>query len=784
MNRFFLMMFAVLCFTACDKLSSTLGDTSDYDFLKEVLGDKPEQMKVEEVTFSPDYKTLTMSANVIHDFGPYELSNPKSVRAEVVETIDGIRQAKHSTPRLIKIENVEAERIHEADIRMLVLVDLTLPQSDIDRIGSYIKEIQTSFNRGNLFVAFMDGPDVSNTMRVSDYVLEKHFNKSQNKYVCLYQSILQKKEEMLQGGEFWQDAKRLVLLTFSNEKIYDDETDTPFDSNHYQYEEQMVQIQSDTTVPFSAFYASMSPQKEINDEHNERVLWLFCHNNSGEFLSEFNWVACKNSMLKTFHLSFPDNVFWFENPDFKVYRGDRKKLTVNFHDVETDSIVASVSQEVILGNVFTPVIVNGLPMLYVILQGVFVGAILILFIYIVLQLIVPFIKHRHFLRKYVVNYTGKNMCFDNNPVQEHCYLCKSPFKEGDEIVVKCSHTMHKSCWDENEYHCPEYSDRCKTGSHYYNSSNVFDDHNAPFYLKWILVSIASAVIAWMLFSLYAHGVYGIYDADIIRFFAKNPHGSVTQMPVFGLMTGFILTAGFSLLAIRPGKDGLAIGKILLRSVLAGLGSFLCFLLMNVIIILFDIQNYASLMNWIPWVASGFIITFCSTFVKRMMTHKKWLILAAVLLGILSMYSWMFFFTHTQLDYRVLLLLSFIIFSIGLCACVATIAPRSEHYYLKIQGATKGMDIALYKWFRNDPERVVTLGKSVDCSLQLSWDIQGDVAPVQAEIRLKKNVPYLVALEPGVFINEKPLVANKKVKLFHGKSFTIGQTMFTFVEKDR
>ena len=89
MNRFFLMMFAVLCFTACDKLSSTLGDTSDYDFLKEVLGDKPEQMKVEEVTFSPDYKTLTMSANVIHDFGPYELNNPKSVRAEVVETIDG-----------------------------------------------------------------------------------------------------------------------------------------------------------------------------------------------------------------------------------------------------------------------------------------------------------------------------------------------------------------------------------------------------------------------------------------------------------------------------------------------------------------------------------------------------------------------------------------------------------------------------------------------------------------------------------------------------------------------
>ena len=95
-----------------------------------------------------------------------------------------------------------------------------------------------------------------------------------------------------------------------------------------------------------------------------------------------------------------------------------------------------------------------------------------------------------------------------------------------------------------------------------------------------------------------------------------------------------------------------------------------------------------------------------------------------------------------------------------------------------------MDIALYKWFRNDPERVVTLGKSVDCSLQLSWDLQSDVAPVQAEIRLKRKLPFLIALEPGVYMKGKPVVVNKKVRLYHGRSFTIGQTTFTYIEKDR
>ena len=75
-------------------------------------------------------------------------------------------------------------------------------------------------------------------------------------------------------------------------------------------------------------------------------------------------------------------------------------------------------------------------------------------------------------------------------------------------------------------------------------------------------------------------------------------------------------------------------------------------------------------------------------------------------------------------------------------------------------------------------------KSVDCSLQLSWDIQSSIAPIQAEIRLIKNIPYLFALEPGVFISNKPLRINKKKRLYHGTTFVIGKTAFTYLEKDR
>lgn len=777
--RYLLMVIVALCLVSCDKINQMTSGVTDEDLHLDILQDKQENdaFEVNDIEYSPDYKTFTVTANVTRDIGSYELSDSTKVRTEVVETLDGFRWAKFSAPRLLGIKNIESKRISESGIKMLVLVDLTLPQPDINRICSYVKEIRTSFNGENLYVAFMEGENVSNTIKVSDYVINNRFKKSDEDYIYLYRSILEKQSEMMQGGEIWEDATKLIMLTFSNEKVYNDETDEPIDPDHYFYEEQMTQQAfCDSCSRYVSFYASLNHQQNTDEDTEEKVLWFFCENSGGSFMRNYNWVSCKKDIFNITNLSFPDNEFCFENPDFKVYRGDRKKLTVNFYDIENDSLFASFSTEVALGETFSPIIVNGHRLRYVILQGFFIGAFILLLIYLVFQFIVPFVSYRIFLHKYVVKYTGQNMCYGNTTVEESCYLCKAPFENGDKIVVKCSHTMHKSCWDENEYHCPEYSDRCKHGSHYYNSSKLFDSHNAPFYLKWILISIFSALLAWLCFTIYVHQDYIV----IPNIFA---HNSVTQTPDFGLFIGFFLSGGISYLAIRPGKEFSAILHIFLRACLAAVGCYVSFMIVNFIITLFDISRFTFLLNWIPWTASGFIIAFCST-VGTNIVRNRWLILLGIMLGIISMYVWTLFFCYFEMDYRVLILFSFIIFSFGLSACIATIAPRSEHFFLKVQGATKGMDIALYKWLRNSPERVVTIGKSVDCSLQLSWDLQSNVAPVQAKIYLRKRVPYLIALEPGVYIKNKPLKVNKKVRLYHGKTFAIGQTRFTYLEKDR
>ena len=137
----------------------------------------------------------------------------------------------------------------------------------------------------------------------------------------------------------------------------------------------------------------------------------------------------------------------------------------------------------------------------------------------------------------------------------------------------------------------------------------------------------------------------------------------------------------------------------------------------------------------------------------------------------------------NIDFRVLVLFSIMIYAVGITLAIAAAAPKSEHYFLHAQGAVKTMDVAIYKWFRANPNAVVSIGKSVDCSLQLSWDLQSDIAPVHAEITMKKGIPRLTALEEGVTFNGKPLKVDKQVSLYHGTTFRIGKTDFTYQEKD-
>lgn len=115
--------------------------------------------------------------------------------------------------------------------------------------------------------------------------------------------------------------------------------------------------------------------------------------------------------------------------------------------------------------------------------------------------------------------------------------------------------------------------------------------------------------------------------------------------------------------------------------------------------------------------------------------------------------------------------------------VAVTSPKSERYFLRVEGPIKEMDIAIYKWMNASVlSKRVIIGKSVNCDLQMSWDITSRIAPEQAEVKMINGYPYLIALEDGVIFDKKELKPNLKKRLYHGSKFLIGKTTFTYIEK--
>lgn len=780
MNRLYtytlLALFAV-CLTACDQLLQNVISPEDYAFLNELTGDdKRPAIEVLDVQFAPDYKTFTVTTDMVREVSNYELGDSTHIRTEVVETIDGFRRTHLTTPRLVKIHNTEAEGLIQSKVYMLILVDLTAPQAAIDQIQTFVGNMRTNFAQDNLYVAFMDSTGISPAYPSTDYLLANRFKHSEGHRLYLYRSMVQAMNQMTRHKGVWSDADKLIMVTFASDNVYDDDTDIPFDPEHYSYEQQLLQPRTGNS--FIAYYVSLTPQEQMDDEHAMNVPRLFCNNTGGAYFQDFanlDVVLVKQKVYEALQLNFPDNQFDFVNPDFKVYRGDRKELTINFYDAQTDSLLASASTSVKLGQIYKPIIVRGHAIRFVIIQGIVLGLFILLMLYLLLQFIVPFIRYIIFRRKYVITYAGPNMSVGQKTVAESCYLCKAPFKPGDEVVVKCEHTMHHSCWVENGYHCTEYSDRCKHGSHYYNIYSPFDMHNASFYLPWLMMAVGVAMLSWISFSLDM-----TYELDLITQRFMRPPAS--QMPSFGFSLGLFLTAGISAMAVTDNSWRYAL-QIILRSLAGAIGCYLVFLLTNAFILFLNITVFVELINVIPWALSSIIIIFCATNVTRIEYNRR-LVLISLGLGVLSMIVLGVFYNRSEFDYRVLILLSFVIYCGCMAVSVAAAAPRSERYFLKVEGAVKTMDIALYKWFRNNAGKVVTIGKSVDCSLQLSWDIMSNVAPVQAEIRLIHNTPYLIPLEPGVFERGKAIQPGKKIRLYHGRTFTIGQTTFTYIEKDR
>ena len=787
--------------TSCDEIKSPDIDDilSEDDEQEESAGDA---LQITDIHFSDDYKEMELSTRLLHDVGGQDLTDSTKVVYTVEQHVKRLinKLGKESQPVITKVSNSSRDLFNSLKIRLLVLVDLSLPQQQVDAQCKAVKEMRALFGEENLFIAFMQGDNVSETYQATDYIINNYFVHQEPSFIYLYRSVVTKLAEMQDKSTTIGNATRKVLVILSGGKTYNGEL--PVDPKHFELEELLNNKAQAVDGMMRAYYANFSSTTSSTDGGPEQlialsdnvsdnnVLQYFCKATDGLYQSSFSWQAMEEDILKDYHIDLSNYKITLEQPDRKVFRGDIHALEVAFHDKATGDLIAKGQTEFSLGSVYSPVVVRDGPMIEFVMSGILFTLGLLLIVWLIFQFLEPYIRYRFFKKKYVITYTGSQMSYQGEPVSESCYLCKSPFKAGDEIVVKCKHTMHKDCWDDNEYHCPEYGRHCKEGSHFYSQHDLLDPRNALFYMKWILVAIVAGFTAWCVFVTRDHPVSSEMIEHLKSLFDKsdvdNIFGSgsgLSDLPAFGQAVGFLLTFFLANFTVSHRQWYYRLCEILLRSFIASfVGCLLC--LLGCLISVMLHFNYSTfLTEWIPWAfLSGFIM-LAVTF-KTCTPIRRSFILASLLIAVLTMFIWAFVYYNSLFDYRVSLLMGFIFYTVAIALCIAYVSPRSERYFLHVEGAIKEMDIALYKWFKVAPKQTLTIGKSVDCTIQLSWDMNGRVAPLHAEIRRVRDSLRFKALEEGVTLKDgKPLDVGKEIWLYHGKSFTIGNTTFTYIEKD-
>lgn len=753
-----------------------------------------ETLQIDTIVFSQDYEELELYVSVKDGFNGFlnvdSLGDNVTVKESIQSSLPHVNTVK---PLKVKgVKNITAEHFEKIGMSSLVLVDLTLPQKFIDEERDVVRQIYTFLNRDNLYIAFLkSGGVITETELLTDYILDSRFYKDSGAGdKCLYRGIHSKLLELNAGTGPMGKCPRHAMFVLSDGEVWGERE--PYDPEHFDIEHRLVEYAGEAKSDACFFYINM---RQENADSSNKTLIAFCDRIGGLYQDKFIWAECRNHFEREVGLSEREFLILMDNHAGLEMDGVSRRIEVTIEsDGEDSPLYGSTSYTV--GNKFFPVIVHGVSSKIIAIRGGFLLLDILLLLYLILQFIVPRARYNLFRKKYVSGYVGPNMCLNGMNVAESCYLCKAPFKKGDTIVAKCSHTMHLGCWEENNYHCPDYGSRCKSGSFYYNSSNIFDWNNAPFFAKWLYMSVIAAIVSWLVFYLFMEDLVPSLNGSLVtNVFNSSPnsyaYGSelnvynsyMSYLPSLSFILAVSLSFMLSLQIDSKRARREKIAYVAGRTLAAGLLAFILFMLNDAFTIAVENPVLEQSVELVSWLALAYGMSVILTYRTPMAKPDK-RFYAFFLAAALIAFGWAYVLYLFAEDYRILISLVFLGFCASIALALAKSAPKSNNYVLHTEGCMKSTDIALYKWFRSNPAAAVTIGKSVDCDIQLSWDIRNDVAPVNARIFMRDSKLYLCALERGVFIDGKrELKPDEVVRIYQRTMFSIGSTTFTYTERD-
>ena len=133
-----------------------------------------------------------------------------------------------------------------------------------------------------------------------------------------------------------------------------------------------------------------------------------------------------------------------------------------------------------------------------------------------------------------------------------------------------------------------------------------------------------------------------------------------------------------------------------------------------------------------------------------------------------------------------MMLDFVIYGGGLGASIITVRMLAEKYFLVVKNGIKsGQRIPIHKWMNaTGGSNTVTIGMTQRCEIQMTWEKSNKVAKEHARLYIDhaKSQAMLRPMAVNVIYNSRAeLPINKAVALSNNDTFTIGDTIFQYVE---
>lgn len=415
------------------------------------------------------------------------------------------------------------------------------------------------------------------------------------------------------------------------------------------------------------------------------------------------------------------------------------------------------------------------------------------FFFVVMKVIIPFVKSKRFASKYYKPYQA-----EEGVTRRICHYCRQDIQPGQMVVMRCKHVMHVGCWQQNGYKCVEYGQNCKEGiQDHVDTKEMF----SPASLRdtyQTLAGVVAGLVSWMVFELTGRGLFGGLGKAIANVFFLNDDqranllndcgAKVSALLTVGLLLGFFLSLVFRYNDEYRKKDAKVYLKIFGLSLLSGVIGFLAMLLGGII---FCLLLSAVGTTYIPWYCSlpaYILFSVCmalSLTIKSSIPTKSALVgggISAIIGFIVLYFGGVISSSMGWLN----MLLDFIIYGGGLGASLVTVRMLAERYFLVIKNGMKaGQRIPIHKWMNaTGGGNKVTIGKTNECEIQMNWEKASKVADKHAQLFIDKSrsLPMLTPLAEGVVFNVRTnLPANKSVVLSNGDTFTVGDTIFEYVE---